>query len=141
MWDTRFSAGPAGNRNVVWHLHQLALEYQSVFLPQVRKHVSKPPAKLRCGVARGQVISVGENPDYVGSCINIASRLSKLSLLSFAISRRGLDLYAEPSDKWVKAYDLVKTSLRGIGDEELVYVLKTELGSLPEGEKALFKEP
>ena len=90
MWDTQYSGGPSGIRNIVWHLTTLVRLYESEFLPEVRKHVSKPPGKLRCGVARGQVISVGDDADYVGSCINIASRLQKLSLLSFAVSRRGL---------------------------------------------------
>jgi class 3 adenylate cyclase len=141
MWDTQYSGGFNGIRNIVAQLYDLGMEYQSEFLPQIRKHVSKPPTKLRCGVARGQVVSVGENEDYVGSCINIASRLQKLSLLSFAVSRRGLDLHREPCpEKW-KAFDLVKTSLRGIGDQELVYVLREELDTLPEEEKALFGQP
>jgi hypothetical protein len=84
---------------------------------------------------------VGQNEDYVGSCINIASRLQKLSLLSFAVSRRGIDLHKEPFTSVWKKFDLVKTSLRGIGDQELVYALKKELDSLPEEEKALFVQP
>lgn len=141
MWDTQYSGGHQGICNIVGHLYKLGIDYKSKFLPLVSKHVSKPPTKLRCGVARGQVVSVGENEDYVGSCINIASRLQKLSLLSFAISRRGLDLQREPCPAFWKAFRLVKTSLHGIGDEELIYVLRTELDSLPEEGKALFSEP
>jgi len=141
MWDTQYIGHLNGILNVVGHLYDLGMEYQSKFLPQVRKHVSKPPTKLRCGVARGQVISVGEKEDYVGSCINIASRLQKLSLLSFAVSRRGLELDHEPCGSRWKAFALVETSLRGIGDQELIYVLKKELDSLPAEEKALFTQP
>jgi class 3 adenylate cyclase len=138
MWDTQYSGGYTGIRNIVLRIYELGIAYQSEFLPQIKKHVSKPPTKLRCGVARGQVVSVGENEDYVGSCINIASRLQKLSLLSFAVSRRGIDLHREPFTSVWKEFDLVKTSLRGIGDQELVYALKKELDSLPEEEKPLF---
>ena len=141
MWDTEYSGSWTGIRNMIYHLYLLTLEYGSKFLPDIKKHVSKPPAKLRCGVARGQVISVGENEDYVGSCINIAARLQKLSLLSFAVSRRGIDLHKEPAGSQWKAFSLVKTSLRGIGDEELVFALTKELDSLPEGEKCLFTQP
>jgi class 3 adenylate cyclase len=141
MWDTQYFRGPNGIRNVIYFLYQLTVEYQSKFLPDIRKHVSKPPTKLRCGVARGQIVSVGEDEDYVGSCINIASRLQKLSLLSFAISRRGIDIHKEPyASRW-KAFSLVQTSLRGIGDEELIFALTTELDSLPEEERILFKQP
>jgi class 3 adenylate cyclase len=85
MWNTQYSGGWSGIRNIVARLWALTKEYESEFYPDIVECVSKPPTKLRCGIARGQVISVGEDQDYVGSCINIASRLQKLSLLSFAI--------------------------------------------------------
>jgi len=141
MWDTQYSGGYAGIRNIVKNLLSLSKDYQHDFLPKVSKHVSKPPTKLRCGVARGQVISIGSNEDYVGSCINIASRIQKLSLLSFAVSRRGIDFEREPYPSWSKEFELTKTSLRGFGDQELIYVLKEELDSLPEKDKSLFSLP
>ena len=138
MWNTQYSGGYTGIRNIVIHLYDLTQKYQQEFLPTVSKHVSKPPKRLRCGIARGQVISIGNNQDYVGSCINIASRLQKLSLLSFAVSKRGIDFEREPPPYWVEDFELVMTSLRGIGDNELVYVLKKEFNALSEKYKAFF---
>jgi class 3 adenylate cyclase len=101
----------------------------------VRKHVSKPPSRLRCGVARGQIVAVGNGHDFVGPSLNIASRLQKLSSLSFAVSRRGIDLSK------IKRFVLKRVELQGIGDQELVYVLKSEFNKLPLKGRKLFKEP
>ena len=91
LWDTGEIMYQADISNIVFILHEINCAYATDFLPDIKKHVSKPPPKLRGGVARGQVISVGDGNDYVGSCINIAARLQKLGQLSFAISRRGFD--------------------------------------------------
>jgi class 3 adenylate cyclase len=95
---------------------------------------------LRCGIARGQIISIGDGNDYVGSCINLASRLQKLSQLTFAISRRGFDLSEEKYKPW-KYFVLKKVELRGIGKEELVYVKEHEFDALRAAERKLLKEP
>src|SRR5207248_701927 len=79
-------------RNIVFNLHIICEKYKAQFIPKVNRLVSKPPPSLRCGIARGQIISVGDGNDFVGSCINVASRLQKLSNLTFAISKRGFDL-------------------------------------------------
>ena len=135
LWDTKYIGGQSGISNIIRHLHNITQQYPSDFLPKVRKHVTKPPARLRCGIARGQIISVGDENDYVGSCINIASRLQKLSSLSFAVSRRGVNL-----SKW-KTLVLRQVSLKSIGDEELVYVPKKEIEALDEPTKSFFVEP
>jgi class 3 adenylate cyclase len=116
------------------------LRYESEFLPAVRHEVVEPPTKLRCGVARGYVYSVGDGSDFVGPCINVAARLQKLaSCLTCCFSRRGFDIsrhYQAPEHFVIK-----RTMIRGIGDNELVYVLKREFDLLPEAEKVLFSEP
>src|SRR5947209_1665132 len=86
LWDTSQSKGPKGIRNVVLWAHAVTREYTTKFLPDIRQHVPNPPPKLRCGIARRQVISVGDRGDYVGSCINVAARLQKLGGVSFAVS-------------------------------------------------------
>ncbi|HJR06052.1 MAG TPA: hypothetical protein VJ842_02050 [Pyrinomonadaceae bacterium] len=141
LWDTDYSTGIHGMSNTINLLHKICLRYQSEFLPEIRKHVSKPPSKLRCGVARGQIISIGDGNDYVGSCINIASRLQKLSKLTFAISRRGLDLHNVSGHKYWQNFILKKVELRGIGDEELIYIRKVEFDELSSKERKIFKDP
>ncbi|MDQ1591493.1 MAG: hypothetical protein QOG71_2120 [Pyrinomonadaceae bacterium] len=141
LWDTEYSRSASGIREIVKFLHEISKEYRSDFLKDIRKHVSKPPNKLRCGVARGQIISIGDGNDYVGSCINIASRLQKLSQLSFAISRRGFDLSQIPEVKYWQRFILKKVELRGIGDEELVYVDQQEFENLPATQRRAFKDP
>jgi class 3 adenylate cyclase len=79
LWDTEFSGGESGTLNIVDRLFRLTKSYRTNLLPELRKHVSKPPQRVRCGIARGQVMTVGDGEDFVGSCLNIASRLQKLS--------------------------------------------------------------
>jgi class 3 adenylate cyclase len=142
LWNTADISHLSDISNVISILHDVTYSYQTEFLPIIKKHVSKPPSKMRCGVARGQVISVGDGNDYVGSCINIAARLQKLSQLTFAISRRGFDMSQIPPDilKW-KEFILKKVELRGIGNEELVYIKQKEFRRLPPEERKLFSTP
>jgi hypothetical protein len=140
LWDT---LGMSGEEicNVVVTLSIICDDYVKEFLPQVKKAVVNPPNTLRCGIARGRVFSVGNGEDYVGPSINIASRLQKLSLLSFCVSRRGFD-FEKYMDKDVASdYILKSTVLRGIGEKELVWVFKEEFKALPEEEKTLFQNP
>jgi hypothetical protein len=135
IWDTELSGGFPGVCNVVGSLFQICSKYQTEFLPVVQKHVTKPPPVLRCGIARGQIISIGQRMDYVGPCINIASRLQKIEGLSFAVSRRGFDLSKVAKHDINKILILKKTRISGIGDSELVYVSKREFDALDQSQK------
>lgn len=117
--------------------------YAERFLPDIRRAVSAPPRRLRCGIARGQVISVGGGADYVGSCINVAARLQKLSNLSFAVSRRGFDLSDAPdAEGSLRSFLVLKrTAVRSIGKQELVYIRKDEFDALPSAERQEFCDP
>jgi class 3 adenylate cyclase len=127
--------------NIVVSLLVVCEDYKSVFYPKIKKFVVDPPMGLRCGIARGKVFSVGDGNDYVGSCINIAARLQKLSLLTFCVSRRGFDFEKCMVPNAVKDYLLKAVSLRGIGANELVWVLRDEFNKLPDAEKGLFTNP
>ena len=141
LWDTdELSFDKGALFNILSKLHITAKKYESEFLPKIQKHVANPPEALRCGVARGQTISVGEGQDYVGSCINVASRLQKLSGLRFAVSRRGLDL-SSSTISVIKSLAIKQVELRGIGKKELVYVFPEELAMLPAKDKRFFKDP
>lgn len=140
LWESS-ALSEIGICNIVTLLSKICAAYKNKLYPQIKKTVVEPPSILRCGVARGRVFSVGDGNDYVGPCINIASRLQKLSLLTFCVSRRGFDFEKHMHKTALQRYFLKSVSLRGIGDGELVWVRKDEFEALPKEEKALFKNP
>jgi len=140
LWDTR-DMGGAEICNVVTSLWEICVNYRVGFYPHISRITTHPPQVLRCGIARGTVFSVGNGEDFVGPCINIASRLQKLSTLSFCFSRRGFDIEKNmPSETAVK-YLLKSVPLRGIGQGELVWVRKEEFDNLDEADKGIFSSP
>jgi class 3 adenylate cyclase len=91
LWDTsHFEKVDHGS--LVSALYEVCNSYVKDYWPRALKMFAKPPRRLRWGIARGQVIAIGNGNDYVGACINVAARLQKLSSLSFAFSRRSFDL-------------------------------------------------
>lgn len=122
-------------------LMQVCASYELEFLPKICFNVADPPETLRCGIARGKIFSVGNGTDFVGPCINMASRLQKLSSIKIAFSRRGFnaDKFMDPHMR--SHFVLKKVSIRGIGDNELVYLNKYEFDHLDADEKDLFEEP
>lgn len=139
LWDTAPLKGDIGALfNIVRLLINLTKFYTIDFYPELKKQFSKPPSILRCGVARGQVISIGNGEDYIGSCINISARLQKISSLSFAVSRRGFDLKKTSNQSLNKELLSKKIKIRGIGEDELVYILKEEYDKLNAIEKSIF---
>jgi hypothetical protein len=126
--------------NIIIALDMICQKYINNFLPNIRTHFVKPPLRLRCGISRGQIISIGNGEDYVGPCINISSRLQKIHSLTFAFSRRGIDINDAMSQERQKDYILKKINIRGIGDE-IIYVGKKEFELLSPEEQSLFEEP
>jgi len=137
LWDTK-NMGGAEICNVITSLWEICGNYACEFYPMIRKTVVQPPKLLRCGISRGMVFSVGNGEDYVGPCINIAARLQKLSLLTFCVSRRGFDIEKHMPEETAAKYVLKSVALRGIGDDELVWVRKEEYDGLKDEDKALF---
>ena len=76
--------------NIVATLCEICQSYQT-FLKEREMSYVDPPTRLRCGIARGDAFPLGGNRDFVGPCINIASRLQKFNELSFGVSARGID--------------------------------------------------
>jgi class 3 adenylate cyclase len=140
LWDAR-NMGGAEICNVVTSLWEICDSYVREFYPIIRRVVAQTPKVLRCGISRGIVFSVGNGEDYVGPCINIAARLQKLSLLTFCFSRRGFDIEKHMPEETAAKYVLKSVPLRGIGEDELVWVREGEFDSLPDKEKALFRSP
>jgi class 3 adenylate cyclase len=135
LWDTTSMQVPAIS-NIVASMANVCHEYQDLFLPSLKATYSDVPQRLRCGIARGHVYSVGDGQDYVGPCINIASRLQKF-LPNVVASRRGISITGESAPYFVTKM----VNIRGIGSSELVYINKHEFDQLSQEEKKVFKDP
>lgn len=125
--------------NVALALREVAKEYHSDFVPKMRRRFSHYPKRLRCGVALGRVSSVGEGEDYVGPCINIASRLQKYTDIEFCLWQAGIDMKKGMLPDVAKEYTVKSVRIRGVGEGELVIVNKSDFAKLSPREKALFK--
>ena len=135
LWDTN-GMTDVQIINIVVSMHSICGTYRKSFLPRISKKVSSPPSRLRCGIARGAIYSVGNGNDFVGPCINMAARLQKLYSLSFCFSRRGFNY--EVNEYMSKIIEVKKVEIRGIGSDELVCVIGAEYLALSKEEKELF---
>lgn len=135
LWDTD-GMSDTNIMNVVVSLKAICDNYKKEFLPKISKKVSTPPPSLRCGIARGAIYSVGNGNDFVGPCINMSARLQKLNSLSFCFSKRGFNYEVNP---YIFKNILVKkVDIRGIGNDELVCVFKSEFDKLAAPDKDKF---
>lgn len=137
LWDTE-KMSDIEIQNVVISMYLICKKYKSKFLPQISKNIISPPPRLRCGIARGTIYSVGDGNDFVGPCINMSARLQKLNALSFCFSRRGIDPN-KMEDVFKNTFLVKKVNIRGIGEAELVCVEKDEYEKLEKIDKAMFK--
>ena len=126
--------------NIVISLNAICSRYEREYVPRIIKDFTEIPKHLRCGVARGMVFSIGNGEDFVGPCINIASRLQKLSRLTFCFSRRGFDYEEGMKEKSASYYVVKSCEIRGIGNNELVCVRRAEFEKLPKKDKKYFKD-
>jgi len=140
LWDTA-DMTDSTERNVILSTSIICRRYKDQFLPTLRSKIVEPPSALRCGLARGTVLSVGEGRDYVGSCINMAARIQKLPGISFCFNRRGFDVEDAECGKFFKDQITIReVSIRGIGDHELVCILKSEADKFTARERKIFRE-
>ncbi len=141
LWDSS-TMSATSLANLIISLLNICRNYPAQLLSQVKHSIVSPPLALRCGIARGTVYSVGEDADYVGSCINMAARIQKLPGLSFAFNCRGFDLsYPKEPQPLDTFCDVKKVSIRGINEEELVAVLKNDLTVMSDEDKKLYRKP
>ncbi len=124
---------------IVSTLFEICRNYRQEFYPRISTVVNKPPAVLRCGVARGKVFTVGEGKDFVGHCINTASRLSHLEPLTFCFPHRGFQVRENMPAEYLQLFIPKYMSIRGVGDNELVWVVKEEYDRLAQNQKGLFR--
>ena len=138
LWNTDLSYDLTGIGNDVICVRDVAEQYKTEFLPTVSSAHSNVPQRLRVGLARGQVFSVGDGNDFVGPCINMASRLQKLGSLPFAFSRRGFDPEKCFGASVRKRLLTLNAKVRGVGEDERIVVFKEDYDSLSPKEKKLF---
>lgn len=125
--------------NIVFSMYEICRKYKSAFYKNITKKIVSPPSKLRCGIARGAIYSIGNGNDFVGPCINMSARLQKLNSLTFAFSRRGLN--PEINKSYAPHFVTKLSDIRGIGSNELVCILKNEFDKLDKLNKDKFIEP
>jgi len=136
LWDSS-SMSKSEIHNVVVSMYEVCRKYSNQFYPNISKKIINPPSKLRCGIARGLVYSVGNGNDFVGPCINMSARLQKLHSLSFCFSKRGFDP-STMSENYAEKFVVKEVEIRGIGEKELVCILKSEYEMLDNKSKKLF---
>jgi hypothetical protein len=137
LWDTS-ELSEQEIVNIVVSMRVICRKYTSEFVTQIDYNINDAPQKLRCGIARGFIYSVGNGNDFVGPCINVSSRLQKFNSLSFCFSRRGID----PKDMHASLHNTYltkKVDIRGIGETELICILKSEFEKLNTEEKKKFR--
>jgi len=139
IWEARRMAEEKICRLAV-ALHEICYAYRHEFYPRMSMAVNKPPRTLRCGVARGKVFSIGNGKDYVGHCINNASRLSHIRPLSFCFPHRGFQVREYMPIEYYRLFTPKYVSVRGVGDNELVWVVKREYELMTEKDRNQFRD-
>ena len=132
LWDMT-SVNQICLGNIITSLYIICDNYKREFLLTIHQNFLNPPPTLRCGISIGQVTSIGAESDFIGLCINTASRLQKLNngKFSFAFSKKGLN-----SDEWLKEdFITIKIPIRGFYKKEFVCVLKKEFKKLSKKEQ------
>jgi len=139
LWDSR-KMNETLRCNTIVGLNNICNRYIRSFVPMIRKEVSSVPSKLRCGVARGKVLSLGNGEDYVGPCINIAARLQKESRVTFCFQRKGFEYEKGMTEETASFYTVRAITIRGIENKELVCVRKRDFDGLSKRDKAVFSD-
>jgi class 3 adenylate cyclase len=139
LWDvSKLKITAQGN--IIISSVGITQNYSHDFFPKIKKIVVDPPSKLRCGITKGKVYSVGDGEDYVGQCINFSSRLQKLPGITFAFSNRGIDLEEAFNEKTRNRFTEKIIEARGIGENELVFILKDEYDAMDEKDKQNYRD-
>ena len=139
LWDMSAETDVI-RRNVLATALAICTNYKKDFLPRLFGRVADPPPALRCALARSTVYSLGEGHDYAGACIVMAQRLHRLQGITYCFDSRGFYLKDADENDWIKKDIVVKrVSQRGIGENELIGILRTEAKRLSLGERRQFR--
>jgi len=136
LWDVS-EMDPIDVMNIVVSLDAILEDYEDLYEKMCLECVD-PPSRLRCGIARGTVFSIGGGADFVGPCINMAARLQKLPGLTFAIARRGLDL-RDAERSFRKDIVCKKIDVRGFGAGDLMCIRLSEFKKLRKKQRQFYR--
>jgi len=140
LWDTS-KMHVQDQHNLIVSMDEICERYLNEFLPTMKRKVNEPPSALRCGLTKGTVYSVGDGNDFVGACINFAGRLQKLPGVIFTFALRGFDPEANLDKLVIPDYVLKKVPIRGMGNEELIYIRKKDFNKMSKDDKASYHNP
>ncbi|MBI3233314.1 MAG: hypothetical protein HYZ42_04630 [Bacteroidetes bacterium] len=140
IWDSK-TIDIEGQLNIIVSCSEICKKYISEFYPIIKTKVTDAPMKLRCGITKGNIFSVGNGNDYVGPCINFASRIQKLPGISFAFSDRGFNVEGSWSKEDLNFWVVKKVKIRGVGDSELIHIRKADFSKMTEEEKVFYIDP
>ena len=139
LWETT-GESDVSRRNIVANALVICRNYHRDFLFRIRGKISDSPGALHCALARGTVYSIGDGNDFVGAPILTAGRLARLRGVTFSFDTRGFNLKGADKNDWIRREVIVKrVTAPGLGDEELVGLLRTESRALKWDEKKQFK--
>jgi hypothetical protein len=139
LWDARKMTEDQVCR-LAGSFYLICRAYKEEFYPHICLAVNKPPSILRCGVARGKVFGVGDDREYVGHCINNASRLSRLGALSFCFPHSGFRVTEFMPVEYRDCFIPKRVSIRGVGEDETVWVARHEYEQLAPKHREMFRD-
>lgn len=140
LWDTS-EMDAQDQHNIIVSMDEICTKYINKFLPSMNRKVNAAPSALRCGLTKGTVYSVGDGNDFVGSCINLSARLQRLPGVIFAFAMRGFDPESDCNENYFKGLLEKKVPIRGMENEELIYIRKQDFAKMSEEDKAFYHDP
>lgn len=133
--------GEIAQRNILTSCLAICNRYRLEFYGHIKQSVSDVPNKLRCGIAKGNVSSVGNRNDYVGPCINFASRLQNLPGSTIAFANRGFNVETKWTKEMLSRWLAKSIFVKGIGDSELIYIRKREYEQMSSEDQEFYSDP
>lgn len=126
LWDVSQFCNNSKD-SIVFIAHEICRKYSTHFCKQIKSYrLNDAPTILRCGLAQGQVYSVGDGNDFIGPCINIAARLEKAPGSTFTYSLTGFHLNESEIDFLKEDFISAKLIIRGIAGDETIAILAEE---------------
>jgi hypothetical protein len=138
IWDTG-TMDEETQHNLIVSLSNICDNYVDNFYENVKDRYIEIPKKLRCGVAKGSVYSIGKKDDFIGPCINLASRLQSMPGITFSFARKGFnpeEKFQNFNESWLKK----RVSIRGYNFDEIVVIEKSNFDEMVDKDKEYYQD-
>ena len=129
IWDT-VGLTQFEETNIIGSCQDICQKYNSDFLKTILGQVADAPTRLRCGIAKGKILTIGNGDDFIGPVVNLAARLQKLETFTFAWATKGIDLDDPTKNAVKRKWIHVNVPIRGMDHTENVYVSRQELENI-----------